>query len=268
MLKSRVFLAVLTLLLCYPYAFPDRTFADEEVSVKDYGYLLIQDAGYILSEPLRWETKEWRRFSLYTAGIGSILLLDDEIYDVIQRNRTEATSDTAKVIEEFGSYPSFGIMGAFYLGGAMFDNYKAKEVAIDAFAASLVSAGIITTSLKVIAGRSRPQDDEGTYKFQPFGGRRSFPSGHTTQAFSLASVIAEHYDGWWIDAISYGIAGGVGLARVEQEAHFPSDVVAGALIGAIVGKAIVRYNRTFHNNVIIGPAADINGTGLIVKIEF
>src|SRR3989337_440518 len=182
MLKTWVFLAAFTLSLLYPYIFTAGVYADDTEDIKDYGYLLIQDTGHIISGPLHWDTKAWRKFSLYTA----------------------------------------------------------KAVAMDAFAASLVSAGIITTSLKVITGRSRPEDDEGTYKFQPFGGHRSFPSGHTTQAFSLASVVAEHYDEWWIDTISYGIAGGVGLARVEQGAHFPSDVAAGALIGTIVGKAIVR----------------------------
>ena len=238
------------------------------VTLKDYGRMLILDTGYIISGPVHWDTKAWGKFSLYTAGICSILLLDDELYEVMQRNKTKITSDIAKVIEEFGFVPSFGIMGAFYLGGAMLDNYKAKSVAMDAFAASLVSAGIITSSLKVIVGRSRPEDDMGTYKFQPFGWNFSFPSGHTTQAFSLASVIAEHYDEWWIDAISYGIAGGVGLARVEQGAHFPSDVIAGALIGTIVGKTIVRYNRQFHKNVIIGPAPDIDGAGLSLKVAF
>lgn len=289
MLKIRVFLAALTVSLFYPYIFtvptchpefisgyqtmsrqetPNQVRDDRVDAIKNYGYLLMHDTGYILSAPSRWDAKAWRNLSIYTVGIGSILLLDDEIYDGIQRNRTNTTSDMAKVVEEFGSFPSFGIMGAFYLGGSVLDNYKAKAVAMDAFAASLVSAGIITTSLKVIVGRSRPEDGEGTYKFQPFGGHHSFPSGHTTQAFSLASVIAEHYDAWWIDAVSYGIAGGVGLARVEQEAHFPSDVVAGALIGTIVGKTIVRYNRTFHNKVIIGPATDIGGAGLSFKIGF
>src|SRR3990170_3634668 len=163
--KIQFFLAALTLSLLYPYIFKVPACHPEFISgsqtmprsgdaIKNYGYLLIKDTGHIISGPLHWDTKAWRKFSLYTA----------------------------EVVQEFGSFPSFGVMGAFYLGGALLDNYKAKAVAMDAFAASLVSAGIITTSLKVITGRSRPEDDEGTYKFQPFGGHRSFPSGHTTQA--------------------------------------------------------------------------------------
>lgn len=272
MLKIEAVLFILTVSLFYPYfSYADSIFYSEVHKTdfsKDYGRLLLLDTEYTLSRPMQWEAAEWKKFSLYMAGIGSILLLDDEIYDGIQRNRTEATSDVAKGIEEFGSFPSFGIMGAFYLGGAMLDNYEAKTVAMDAFAASFISAGLITSSLKVIAGRSRPDEGDSTYRFQPFGGHSSFPSGHTTQAFSLASVIAGHYDEWWVDALSYGIAGGVGLARIEQEAHFPSDVVAGAIIGTIVGKTIVRYNRKYHKNVILEPAADMEGAGLSLKIVF
>jgi membrane-associated phospholipid phosphatase len=285
MLKIGVVIFILTVSLFYPYfSYADSIFYSEvhktervglgfssetaTIFSKDYGRLLLLDTEYTLSRPMQWEAAEWEKFSLYMAGIGSILLLDDEIYDGIQRNRTEATSDVARVVEEFGSFPSFGIMGAFYVGGALLDNYKAKTVAMDAFAASFISAGLITSSLKVIAGRSRPDEGDGTYRFQPFGGHNSFPSGHTTQAFSLASVIAGHYDEWWIDSLAYGIAGGVGLARIEQEAHFPSDVVAGAIIGTVVGKTIVRYNSKFHKNVTIEPAADIEGAGLSLKIVF
>lgn len=268
----RIALVITALLVLMQHILPERVFADETATIfsKDYAHLILLDTEYILSRPMQWEAAEWKKFSLYMAGIGSILLLDDEIYDGIQRNRTEATSDVARVVQEFGSFPSFGIMGAFYVGGAMLDNYKAKTVAMDAFAASFISAGLITSSLKVIAGRSRPEDNEGTYRFQPFGGHHSFPSGHTTQAFSLASVIAGHYDEWWVDMLAYGIAGGVGLARIEQEAHFPSDVVASAIIGTVVGKTIVRYNnnRKFHKNVIIEPATDMEGAGLSLKIVF
>ena len=266
----RIALIFTALLVLMQHILPDMVFAEETATIfsKDYGRLLLLDTEYTLSRPMQWEAAEWKKFSLYMAGIGSILLLDDEIYDGIQRNRTEATSDVARVVEEFGSFPSFGIMGAFYVGGAMLDNYKAKTVAMDAFAASLVSAGVITSTLKVIVGRSRPDEGDGTYRFQPFGGHNSFPSGHTTQAFSLASVIAGHYDEWWVDALSYGIAGGVGLARIEQEAHFPSDVVAGAIIGTVVGKTIVRYNRKVHKDVILEPATNIEGAGLSLKIVF
>ena len=236
----------------------------------NYARLLVSDTTHTLTAPARWGQDEWIDFALYTGGIGAVMLLDKPIYKEIQKNRTTSADNFARLVQEFGSYPSFGIMGAFYAGGSLLDNDKAKTVAMDAFASSFVSAGIITTTLKIVSGRSRPIKNEGTYHFTPFGGDDSFPSGHTTQAFALASVIAEHYDEQWIDITSYGIATLVGLARVEQEAHFPSDVVAGAVIGTVVGKSIVRYNKEKHTNVNVtfAPIVDSQTIGGYFKVEF
>ena len=262
---------LLSLLLCHVIS-PPVIMAEGPPSAfsGEYLRLLVLDTTYILTAPAHWGREEWRNFSLYTAGIGAVMLLDKPIYEAVQRNKTASTDDFAKSVQEVGSYPSFGIMGAFYAGGLLLDDNRAKTVAMDAFAASLISAGVITTGLKVAVGRRRPngEDEIHPYHFRPFGGDYSFPSGHTTQAFSLASVIAESYDEEWIDLTAYGIATLVGLARVETEAHFPSDVVASAVIGTVVGKSIVRFNKERHSNVTIKPVADGQITGVYLKVEF
>lgn len=243
----------------------------EEVSspfTGNYIRLLAEDTVQVLTAPGRWEREGWRDFSLAVAGIGAVMLVDEPVYEEVQRNRTAAIDDMAQAVESFGSYPSFGIMGAFYAAGSLLEDDRAKRVAMDAFASSLVSAGIITTTMKVIVGRRRPGETGEAYHFRPFGGDRSFPSGHTTQAFSLASVIAESYDETWVDLTSYGIATLVGLARVEQGAHFPSDVLAGAIIGTVVGKSIVRHHQGSHTRVTIMPAGDGQTLGVWLRAEF
>lgn len=235
---------------------------------REVSRLLISDVDHTLTSPQRWGAQEWRELTWYSAGVGAVLVLDKPLYDIIHRQKSNSLDDFAGFVQEFGSFPSFGIMGAFYAGGMLYNDSKAKSVAVDAFASSLVGAGIITTSLKIVTGRSRPRNGDGTYHFQPFGGDDSFPSGHTTQAFALASVIAEHYDEQWIDVTSYGIATLVGLARIEQEAHFPSDVVTGAIIGTVVGKSIVRYNKGRHGKYTLLPLMDGQTTGVLARVEF
>lgn len=266
-----ILLMSLTLpLVLYETFSPSLVLAEGPVSPlsREYAKLLVLDTMHTLTAPTRWDREEWKIFSLYAAGIGAIMSLDNPIYEEIQRNRTESMDDFASAVQGFGSYPSFGIMGAFYAAGALLDNERAKTVAMDAFASSLVSAGMITATLKVVVGRNRPNEEEGAYRFKPFGSDHSFPSGHTTQAFSLASVIAEHYDERWIDITSYGIATLVGLARIEQEAHFPSDVVAGAVIGILVGKAIVRYNKGYRTGITLTPRGDSQAMGAYLQVEF
>ena len=124
--------------------------------------------------------------------------------------------------------------------------------AIVACSLSVIASGIITPAIKPVAGRSRPRDNNGAYNFKPFSNANSsFPSGHTTEAFALASVIANHYDETWVTCTSYSIAGLVGLARIYHQAHFASDVLAGAMIGTLVGKSVVARNDSLRANKLV-----------------
>jgi membrane-associated phospholipid phosphatase len=88
-------------------------------------------------------------------------------------------------------------------------------------------------------------------------------SGHTTEAFTLASVISEHYQEPWIEISAYGLAGTVGYARLNNNRHWPSDVLAGAVVGTFVGKTVVRFNQE-HRKISIEPilSADTRGAEL------
>jgi membrane-associated phospholipid phosphatase len=65
---------------------------------------------------------------------------------------------------------------------------------------------------------------------------RSFPSGHTSQSFFLASLIVQHFHiPFWIAFPLYGIALLVGVTRMYVGAHYPRDVLAGAILGIVWG---------------------------------
>ncbi len=71
------------------------------------------------------------------------------------------------------------------------------------------------------------------------GGRaigQSFPSGHTSQAFFMATLIAQHFhSSLWIVVLLYMIAVLVGITRMYVGAHYPRDVLAGAILGSVGG---------------------------------
>jgi len=90
--------------------------------------------------------------------------------------------------------------------------------------ASLAGAWAMTWALKVGVGRRRPS-----------GGPHSFPSGHTATAFAAAPVISRTY-GRGPGALAYGVATLTALARIEDDRHYLSDVIAGAAIGIIAGR--------------------------------
>jgi membrane-associated phospholipid phosphatase len=207
-----------------------------------YGHLLLHDAGAVLLAPLHWDAGDWGRFGLATAGIVAAGALDRQVEKFVVDHHGSGMDGVTKFFEPFGAEYSFAVIGGFGIAGWLLDDTNARTVAQDSIAATLIASGIIAPVLKVTSGRSRPSAEEGAYHFQPFHGGNSFPSGHATQAFAVASVISAHYDSWWISGIAYGTAGMVGFARMYHHAHFFSDVVAGGLIGTVTGRTLVRVN--------------------------
>ena len=73
-----------------------------------------------------------------------------------------------------------------------------------------------------------------------FSGRGSFPSGHAIAAFSIATVFANRYSRHrWLPWMAYGLAGLVAFSRVTLQAHFTSDVFAGAVLGYSISHYVV-----------------------------
>ncbi|MBI4348886.1 MAG: phosphatase PAP2 family protein [Elusimicrobia bacterium] len=140
-------------------------------------------------------------------------------------------------------YSQFGIAAAVYAGGRLAGSPAAQRVGVLGFAA-LSTTGLATAGLKALAGRSRPYAGEGAGMFRGPGGsghsQGSFPSGHTSMAFTMAAVAAEELPTWG-DVAVYGLATGVGAARVHQDQHWATDVLAGAALGWAVGKGLSRW---------------------------
>lgn len=67
----------------------------------------------------------------------------------------------------------------------------------------------------------------------------SFPSGHVSFAFTTATSLSLQYKKWYVVAPAFLYAGVVGYSRVHLGAHYPSDVLGGALVGA--GSSLLSY---------------------------
>ncbi len=180
-------------------------------------------------------------------------------------------------IQKFGAEYSFAVLGGFAVVGLAGKNREAMIVAVDGVLASVIAAGIVAPVSKFVVGRARPDAEEGPDHFRPFSSDASFPSGHTTQAFAVASVVAAHDGRLWVSVVSYGLAGSVGLARIHEDAHWASDVLAGAILGTVVGNAVVKVNDGIRARrpgeregpaVAIAPVLLTRGGGLSLSASF
>lgn len=222
-----------------------------EQEIKRYG----RDAKSLTLAPLHWHQREWSRFGEGTAAVAAVFLADKRLLDAVQRNRSSSTEDFARVITPFGGRRAVEISGALIIAGWWSHNATTRDAGRDSLESEIWAASVVTPLLKRAFGRARPIQNEGARSFHPFEhDRESFPSGHATNAFAFATAIADHYRGWVIPTLVYGLAGGVSLARVNDRVHFPSDVLAGALIGRAVAKGIVSRHRRSEMTWSVAPA--------------
>ena len=237
--------------------------------------LLVRDTVHVVTRPAGWEASDWKQVGLgAVAVLGAGLALDAPLDRAFARNARPSWDNLAKNVEYLGGTGSLIIAGGVYLGGAALKDPAVRAVGIDAGMAMVIAQLTLTLPLKVLAGRSRPYAGEGSSPFKPFTGGESFPSGHTTQAFVLASVISAHADQPWVTGVSYGLATLVGVARMERRAHFLSDVLSGAAIGTFVGREVVHFNQSLRSSAkgdvkvsfqpVVGPAYQ----GATLRVSF
>ena len=152
------------------------------------------------------------------------------------------------------------MVGVLFVGSRFAGGTRFRAASYDWLEAYLVNLGY-TELVKTLVGRTRPngQDDE------------SFPSGHASNAFALAAVADRHF-GWTVGMAAYGVAGLVSVSRLQQNAHYLSDVVGGATLGFIVGRTVVRVNSNPRcpgkTQVNASPVLGRNARAFVVQVSW
>lgn len=174
-----------------------------------------------------------------------------------QTVRNEPLGDNSKYGDLLGQL----IPNAAYVGGMLiasrFGNELAIERALGMFKATAYSSAV-TTVLKYSIREPRPNNHSV---------RNSFPSGHSTTAFSFAGYVAsEHGWAWGIPSIL--MATFVGYSRINDEAHRLHDVTAGATIGWAYGWGISKLRKSKNDQVYVAPILDRQIAGVSLYSQF
>ncbi len=180
---------------------------------------------------------------------------DDEISESVQ-GRASTLGDIGDVIGR----PSVvgAATGVLILVTPFTDNQRYRALAFSLGQAWILNNALAET-IKAAVSRTRP---DGTNE-------HSFPSGHTSSSFAWASVAA-HYYGKKVGIPAYIVATLVGISRIENGGHFPSDVVFGATIGLISGFTAVRGSLHFgeRRRMTLLPSVGPNHVGMVLHVQF
>jgi membrane-associated phospholipid phosphatase len=233
----------------------------------------VSDTGKILSSPARWDGNDWLKAGLVVGATSGLLFADTGIKNFAQRNQSSAGDKAASVGNALGN-PLYTLppLGLFYLYGSVYDDPKARQTSLLAVE-SLALSGAFTWTLKLTAQRPRPYTGESSSTWNGPSlktGDTSFPSGHTTAAFSIASVIAEEYgDNPCVPPIAYGLATLTGMARIYDNKHWASDTLFGGAIGYFTGKAVVKYHMSQTGSALrIMPVVSQQRFGMVAEYRF
>lgn len=136
----------------------------------------------------------------------------------------------------------FGALAATYAASRVF-HHEALAGSVSRIGASVLVSAVSVSMLKESFGRPRPLDSPNADidDLQPFHGGTSFPSGHTTLAFALATAVSHESHSRWVPWVVYPLAAAVAWSRVHEQEHWTSDVVLGAFLGTWTAAKTERY---------------------------
>lgn len=176
-------------------------------------------------------------FSSATAQNADIRLLRD-----INLNRNTQLDGFFKGVTNTTVPVAFGIPVVVMGVGLIGKDAPTRRKAI-VIGSALAASSAITLVMKKAIDRPRPFVTYPDIQKLTDGGSPSLPSGHTSIAFAAATSLSLEYPKWYVIAPSYIWAGTVGYSRMHLGVHYPSDVLAGAVVGAGTSFVTYKVNR-------------------------
>ena len=193
---------------------------------------------------------------LGSAALGTLAMMrhDPHLYSQVERVRWTMNRHS---IFDLTLHLGSGLADAAILGAFAFGDERARRTSVAGLQA-LVSVAVTSALLKHVFRVPRPEDGPSQKGYFKGFSADAFPSGHTMAAFGTATVISGNYP--VAAPFAYTAASLVGLSVMKRGWHWPSDVLAGGALGAIIGRSALKVNRP--HTIVPAPG------GIAVSTEF
>lgn len=200
-----------------------------------------------IKQPTKWKGSDWLKIGISTAATIAVMPFDERITNSTQgkqRYYYNAFIEGGRIYGEW--YSIVGVAGSFGLFGLVAHDTAAKKISIELLQAGLYSE-LITTIFKIAIGRERPVSTENAFTYHPFSlfdyNFHSMPSGHTTSAFALSTVMSRHAHSTTLKILAFVPAGFTMFSRIYQHQHWLSDEILAASIGFFTGNWVVDLHE-------------------------
>ena len=214
---------------------------------------VLMDQKAIWTSPFHTSKKDAKYWVIWGGVVGGLIVADKHIENAAPNNSTlrRIGTDASYLGQAYSLLPIAA--GLYFVGTAKGEDHL-REVGLMSFEA-VANTSLMQLVLKPLFSRARPFEGDGNGHFwdSPSRINASFPSGHSINTFAIASVIAhEYHHHLWVKMLCYGYGAGVAAARLAARQHFPSDVVAGGVMGWFVGDYV--YGKR-HNTDLDGKSS-------------
>lgn len=252
-MKHKIYLSLFLIILC-----EFSLFGQQKYTFSQFG----NETWEFVKRPTKWDGSDWLKLGVVSAATFLIMetidqpirnaVLRDGKYDTDGSPIPESQKYYKSVPIEFGRiwgeiYSPIVLFSGFAAYSLLTDDIGTRKIAYEIGQASLY-AGVLSFFLKLAIGRSRPYLNEGPYSFSPFSSifnqdNKSIPSGHSTVAFILSTVLSRNVKSSVLKVFAYIPAVLTLVSRVYQDQHWASDALAGAALGYFVATWVVDQHE-------------------------
>ncbi len=237
----------------------------------------INDGSSLLQGVMNLSASDALSVGAVAGGVAVLFAQDEAIQERITAQGWNGAGGVFAVGQLYGDVRIAGALGGgIWMCGIVTGDRSLRELGRLTLSAVLY-AGLITTAVKSLSGRSRPYVGEGPRMFRPLQfdtEHTSFPSGHSTVAFAVSSVLSSRIDHPVATIVLYSLASLTAAQRMVASKHWASDVFLGAAVGYGIGTAVVKISQqreseqTTGVNMTFAPVLTARGTGLALYVRW
>lgn len=229
----------------------------------------VDDGVKLAKAPFHFESHDWLTLGGVVGTTALAFTVDEDVRSFMQRNHTSFLDKYTVIGRQYGEVVNAGILsGVIYLGGLAAGSTDMRETG-RMMIETLAYAGIVTTVLKTALGRSRPYMNRGAFDYKGFQFKTettSLPSGHSTVAFAMTTVLASRIHNTYASIGLYSLAAFTAFQRMYDDKHWLSDTILGAAIGHFIGQAIVSYGEKEDNDTSLSLQPSVSPYGFAIII--